>query len=378
MPRPEPDADDTVVIARAPRRRRLLGVAVAIVVGICGLAIWRFISPPPPRVAEQRQAPGWTVATEAEIRVHQADALTVFRFALNPRVLVLDFPTLLQQGRMLNRVAAFIEKKDTPHDHVLDDAGLDEAIRKSGTTVETFYYGHDYRAADLVRFFATAQRDGVRLNAEEERLRQLVREEGWLDGQAVGAMISVPREGADSFVDADVRSVILHHELSHGEYFTNAAYANYAHKFWTTALSDDERAHFRRFLEVQDYDPGIEDVMVNETQAYLMHTPDERFFSARDVDLPLSRLDALRVAFLAGMPAGWLRDCTPAPGGVPRPRLRLTASAACSPGSRLRRPPPRACAPPRSPHAGCGDSRRLAARHPSARRVEAFPTMQRQ
>jgi hypothetical protein len=293
-------------------------------------------------------------------------------------VLVLDFPTLLEQGRMLNRVAAFIEKKDSPHDRVLDDSGLDEAIRKSGTTVETFYYGHDYRAADLARFLATAQHDGVRLNADEERLRGLVAEEGWRNGQAVGALISVPREGADSFVDATVRNVILHHELSHGEYFTNAAYAGYSRTFWATTLNADDRAHFRRFLEAQGYDPGLEDVMVNETQAYLMHTPDARFFSARDVDLPLSRLDALRSAFLGGMPAGWLRDCTPAPGGAPRPRLRLTVSAACSPGSRWRRPPRRACGPPRSPRRGRGGSRRLAAHRPPALATEAFPMPPRQ
>jgi hypothetical protein len=73
--------------------------------------------------------------------------------------------------------------------------------------------------------------------------------------------------------------------------------------------------------------------MVNETRAYLMHTPDSRFFNARDVDLALSRLAALRAMFLVGMPNGRLRDCTPAPGGA-RPRLRITAAAARSPRSR--------------------------------------------
>ena len=94
-----------------------------------------------------------------------------------------------------------------------------------------------------------------------------------------------------------------------------------------TALSDDERARFRRFLRAQGYDPGVEDLMVNETRAYLMHTPDSRFFNARDVDLALSRLAALRAMFLVGMPNGRLRDCTPAPGGLApgcasRPRRR--------------------------------------------------------
>jgi hypothetical protein len=376
---PRPDADDTIVIPRPSRHRWLAWVVAVVAAGICGFAAWHFLSPPPPpRIAEQPQAPTPAVATEAELQAHHAEVLTIFRFALNPRVLVLDFPTLLQQGRMLNRIAAFIEKKDSPHDRVLDDAGLDDAIRKSGNTVETFYYGHDYRAADLARFFATGRHDRVQLNAEEELLRGVVAEEGWLDAQAVGALISVPRAGADSIVDAGARNAILHHELSHGEYFTNAAYADYSGKFWTTALSADERAHFRRFLEVQGYDPALEDVMVNATQAYLMHTPDERFFSARDVDLPPQRLDTLRTNFLAGMPAGWLRDCTPAPAGAPRPRLRVIASAACSPGPRWRRPPRRAGAPPRSPHRGRGDSRRPAVHRPSARLTEASPPTQSQ
>jgi hypothetical protein len=378
MPGPAADDDDTVIIPRAPSphiRRMLAGLIVAVLAAAFGGAAWQFLWKPPARVDEEQRAPFRTIATEADIREHRADALSISRFALNPRVLVLDFPTLLEQGRMLNRVAAFIEKKDTPRDRVLDDAELDAAIRKSGSTTETFYYGHDYRAADLARFFATAGRDGVRLNPEEERLRQLVREEGWFEAQAVGALISLPREGVDAIVDAAGRGVILHHELSHGEYFTNAAYAEYARQFWATVLNDNERAHFRHFLEAQNYDPGIEDVMVNETQAYLMHTPNERFFSARDVELSLARLNLLRAAFLAGMPAGWLRDCTPAPGSAPRPRLRVRASPACSPGSRWRRRQRRGCAPPRSPRASRGDSRRPAAHRPVARRTAAvLPT----
>ena len=376
MPRPAPDTDDTVIIPRPPRRLWTLLVLVAVVAGISGWAAWHFLAPPP-RFAEQRQAPAWTTATEADIRAHRADTLTVFRFTLNPRVLVLDFPTLLEQGRMLNRVAAFVEKKDLPRDHLLDDAALEAAIRNSGATPETFYYGHDYSAADLVRFFAAATRDAVRLDPDEERLQRIVREEGWLDAQAVGALISVPREGADPFVDAEVRSVILHHELSHGEYFTNPAYAGWSRTFWATALSDGERAQFRRFLEAQGYDSGIEDLMANETQAYLMHTPDARFFSAGDVNLPPARLESLRAAFLAGMPAGWLRDATPAPAGAPRPRMRITAWAGSSPASRWRRPSRRGCARPRSQHLTRAGNRRPAARRPYARPAEACPTMPR-
>ena len=370
------DDDDTILIPRnqgqrrPTRRRRLIAVfALMTVLGLGGFAAWHFLRSPPAPVAQAPvfEPPARTVATEADILAHRADRLTVFRFAANPRVLVLDFPTLLEQGQMLNRVAVFLEEVGAPHDRALDDAALDEAIRRIGLTAETFYYGHDYRAADIARFFANADRDGISLDAEEGRLRELAREEGWLNSGAIGALISVPREGADAFVDASVRAVILHHELSHGEYFTNPAYADYARAFWANGLGDDDRSHFRRFLESQDYDTGIDDLMINETQAYLMHTPDARFFSARDVGLPVQRLDALRAAFLVGMPGGWLRDCTPGPTASQRLRLRARASAAWSPGSRRRRRVRRACAPPRSRRAEPAGSR-----PPVARRRDAF------
>ena len=98
---------------------------------------------------------------------------------------------------MLNRVAAFVEKAGLPHDRVLTDAELDAAIRASGETPATYYYGHDYRAADLIRFFALADRAGVALTPEEERLRRLLRQAGWTDTSAAGALISIPKAGAD-------------------------------------------------------------------------------------------------------------------------------------------------------------------------------------
>ena len=64
-------------------------------------------------------------------------SLTVFRFADNPKILVLDFASLHEQGKMLNRVAAFVEKAGLPHDRVLTDAELDAAIHARGR------YGRD-------------------------------------------------------------------------------------------------------------------------------------------------------------------------------------------------------------------------------------------
>lgn len=266
----------------------------------------------PPAVAPTPAYPIRT-ASEADILVDAPEQLAIFRFAPNPHVLVLDFPSLRQQGEMLNRIAALVEKAGQPRDRVLTDPELAAAIRAAGETVESYYYGHDYRAADLARFFALADRDHVQLTREEEQLRGLLRQEGWLSPGAVAALISIPRLGAEKFIDEAARATILHHELSHGEYFTDPDYAGFTRRFWHTVMTDDDRARFRAFLASQGYDTGLEDLMMNEMQAYLMHTPDQRFFNARAVGLPQERLDRLRVLFAAEMPRGWLRDETPAP-----------------------------------------------------------------
>jgi hypothetical protein len=95
--------------------------------------------------------------------------------------------------------------------------------------------------------------------------------------------------------------------LSHGEFFTVPAYADYVRQFWRTGMDDTARAAFTRFLVAADYDPVLQDVMVNETQAYLMFTPDPRIFSPALVGLPAASVGELRGRFLRDMPEGWLK-----------------------------------------------------------------------
>ena len=191
-------------------------------------------SPPPP-------AP-FAIATadEAAIRDHVATALTVFRFAPDPRIVVLDFPTLHEQGAMLNRVAALVEKAGLPRDRVLDDAELAAAIKAGGDTPDTYYFGHDYSAAELARFFALADAGHVALDAEEQKLRALLGELGWFAPGATGGLITIPRAPQDEVaaLDAAARATILHHELSHGLFFSDPGYAAYVRQFWLTALTE--------------------------------------------------------------------------------------------------------------------------------------------
>jgi hypothetical protein len=258
-------------------------------------------------------------ATEQDVLDHvdnEGQDITVFRFKANPRILVLDFKSLQDQGRMLNRTAALVEKTDLPRDRVLSDSELDAAVKASGDTVETYYYGHDYSAPSLVRFFSLADRESIRLTRQEQELRRLLREDGWFEPNADAGLITIPQIGADEHVTARARATILHHELSHGEYFTDPAYAAFVHRFWLQTLTEADRQRIRTHLHSLGYDQAQDDLMENEAQAYLMFTDDPEFFKPEMVGMTRGHLNELRMGFWRTMPQGWLRDSLGASLGV--------------------------------------------------------------
>ena len=187
------------------------------------------------------------------------DRQAVMRFAGNERILIVDFPDLGSQGRALNRVAALIEKRTAPRDRVLSDAELESFIISTGSSPETFFYGHGYKAGDLAKFFSLAESDGVELNEAEHSLRDLLLGQGFFRSQAGGyrmqepeqALVTVvqqqaddPESQADETVDSFLRDTILRHELSHGDFFTNKAYRDYCRRFWQRELTRKERMIF--------------------------------------------------------------------------------------------------------------------------------------
>jgi hypothetical protein len=320
------NTDDTVILPpRKPRkstRRPWLAALLVAAIGLIGASAFQFWPRQPALQAGSTTGlpalptlPGETIlsADEGQIRANQPTSMMVFRFAPNPMILVVDFPTLAEQGRMLNRIAALIEKSGVPHGRLLSDSALAEAIRSSGTTADTYYYGHDYPASAIKHFFELADRDNVALNADEQRLRRLAAQAA-AEPLGFGALISIVRADAANEVDPAARAAILHHELSHGEYFTNAIYARFVSTIWQDVLTQDERAQFRTYLGTEGYDTSLEDLMINEMQAYLMYTPDLRFFDPTRLAITPGRFAAIRAAFAAGMPSCWLRAETP---GVP-------------------------------------------------------------
>ncbi len=278
------------------------------------------LAPPQPALAPPAIAPARPrLATEAEILDRAPTGTETYRFTPQPQIVVLQFASLADQAATLNRVAAMLERAGFPRDRVLDSAELDRRIRASGAKPETLYFGHDYRAADLIRFFQDAERAATELTPQERWLRQEMQGWGWQPGTA-GALISLVGEDLAAGIDRSSRATILRHELSHGQYFTNADYAAYARRFWDVTLTEAERRRFRAFLGSEGYDTAQDDLMINETQAYLMHTQDGRYFNASAVGMTPARLDGLRALFLTGMPPSWLRDCTVLPARAPRRR----------------------------------------------------------
>ena len=357
---PDPDTDDTVVLpARESARstppappsaarvgRRAWLAAGGVVCAGCLLGAGYFLtrhanhgtasgpglapaSPPPPNPARR---PEFLIrdATERAI-LHNATApgVTVFRFAHAARVLVLDFATMQQQGLMLDRVAALIEKSGTPRDRVLSEPELLAAIRNDGATIATYYYGHDYSAASLRRFFALADAAKIALGADEETLRRLLTQEGWFAPGIRRGLISIPAVGAHPDITLAARYAILHHELSHGIFFSDPDYARFVRHFWHTTLTAGERASVRRFLGSEGYDTTNEELMYNEMQAYLMFTSDPQFFRPDQVGMTAEHLARRQAIFLHGMPGGWLHDALAASlSGASHPTAGQRASRA--------------------------------------------------
>jgi hypothetical protein len=129
-----------------------------------------------------------------------------------------------------------------------------------------------------------------------------------------GALISIPPEDSSQEIDATARAAILHHELSHGVFFTDPAYAAYARTFWFTMLNDAQRAGFRSFLGGDGYDTANDELMLNEAQAYLIHTPYPRYFVPDRVGITEAEAALLRETFVRGMPDDWLNAATRIPG----------------------------------------------------------------
>ncbi len=304
-------------IADAKRRRRktakVFGIIVAVVIGLGLVMLPRVLTPPPEGPFQQ------SLNVAGLLAPAQEEGWRFARLEGRPGVLLIEFPSLQAQGAALNRIATLVEKAGAPRDRVLTDLEMTEFMRDTGAAAATFYYGHDYRMADMARFYTLADAGGVELSAAELRVRDGLTLEGvlaqdgdvWTAADEATALVTYARAQADDpatphvdeTLDAAVRETILRHELSHGVYFTDPEYQAHAQSFWNEKLTEEERQLWRAFLARRDYDSANEEMMLNETQAFLMHTPDPRVFSAAALGVTEEQLGSMRARFRDGAPA---------------------------------------------------------------------------
>lgn len=251
--------------------------------------------------------------------------LTVWRLANNPNIILFDFPGLSLQGRSFNRITQLVEQYNEPYKRVLSNeefAKYLEAVRRSQAN---FAFGHDFLLSELVLFYSLADRDKIDLSPEESVIRDFLLEQGIIKlwrgiyqvdrSKANLVVLSIPqvqeRRDNEPPITSFARRAIVLHELAHGEFYTNKYYADYCRKFWNTVLTEDQRAAFKRFLSNYNYSVNVDELLINEMQAYLIFTPDPASFSARKLGVSPADLEAMRDAFVNGHPPTRLPIYTP-------------------------------------------------------------------
>jgi hypothetical protein len=294
---------------------------------LAGRAAWLFLGQPPvatPPPVTGAAAPAPAPSAPAGPRVIDARlsqilgvrhaGTTIYRPSENPRILIIDFPSLTEQARAMNRLAALIEKAGAPRDRLLSDAEMAAQTDNAAT----FYFAHDYAASSLAKFFTMAESEAETLNDQEKDLLALLLAAhvldhgpsgGYVPGNPEMAVISLvqpqpddPATSEDETVDVSLRDTMLRHEMSHGEFFTNEAYRRHCERFWRERLTEAERKRFRQYLARHGYDPQDEILMINEAQAYLMHTPDPRTFSAEALGVTAGQLIDMQRRFMDPQP----------------------------------------------------------------------------
>lgn len=250
----------------------------------------------------------------ANIENARSNDLVVWSLAENPRLLVFDFSSLHLQGKALNRIAALFEKRGAPRDRIMSWQELASFMTVRNEKFDTFYFGHNYSAAKLSRFFNIAMRQQMTLSPGEATVRRITAKHGmiekvqgqWWPSQPSMMMVSIVQPKSDDsgdgvIIDGSLRSTILRHELSHGDFATSPIYRDYCVYFWRHIMNDVERAAFRVFIESRGYDRGNESLVIDEAQAFLAHTPDARAFSAKLLALPEKQVIRLQNSFWRGL-----------------------------------------------------------------------------
>jgi hypothetical protein len=249
-----------------------------------------------------------------EILTSVTDTFTAYILRGNERALILDFPTTRDQAKMFGRVILFIERSGTSKTRLMTVPEVQKWLTQNSQAFETLTVGNNIRTGEIARFFNTARFQGEPLTFDEQRLYDWLIEIQLLREGEVGVsvvepeaiLISIPQVSnvagcSGCKVTQLQRDIILQHELSHARYATDTVYQNYVLWFWSQGMGLMAREKFTRFLKDRGYDIGNRELLANEMQAFLMHTPEESIFGASAVGMSEQELSDLRQRFRDGL-----------------------------------------------------------------------------
>ncbi|MDD5610744.1 MAG: HEAT repeat domain-containing protein [Candidatus Omnitrophica bacterium] len=189
----------------------------------------------------------------------------IFRHKSKP-IFFFKFSDASMQGLAFDRLYFAVE---TETGLLSDEKLLEEAKRsnfKGGA-------GHDYKLADIANFYTLAEKEGIKLNIVEQRLKKellglklLINNGDTYTASPENAAIvscSVPQGGG--FGAAINYQATIQHELNHAEYFTNPRYRQAARNLWLS-LSESERQFVKAYFDLS-YDITNEDLIIREFTA---------------------------------------------------------------------------------------------------------------
>lgn len=267
-------------------------------------------------VAEIKLPASPRVLSREQIVTAQAAERTFYWLLDNPRVLVLDMPNVEDQSRVFARLVIFIERSSAPRHRILS---VDEVLKwrlANKETLATLTIGNNIRANDFALFFNTARLQVEPITEDEQWLLARLLEHGVIKAVENGyeslapekIVISAPQvskiEGcANCTITPLKRDLILRHELAHARFITDQVYRNYVWWFWHNILTSQQRVDISKYLRSLGYDLGAPDMLINEMQAFLIHTPESEYFSSRAAGLAGKQMAELHASFKKHYPS---------------------------------------------------------------------------
>lgn len=250
----------------------------------------------------------------SEILPRSIEGFTAYLLKDGAHTVVIDFPDVQSQGRMFGRIVLYVEREGAPRNRVMPFAEIQDWLVQHSERFEMLTVGNNFRAVELARFFNAARTQNESLSEDEHFLLDWLLRAQLLahkDQELVAVdpkviVITVPQPSsvkgcAYCTILPAHRYAILEHELAHARFATDAAYQEYVLSFWQQDMSHAMREQFTRFLRKRGYDAANQELLANEMQAFLMHTPHPAMFKAAALGVTEEELAALRLQFRSGL-----------------------------------------------------------------------------